>query len=395
MKNKKDKHMNIVAIIPARGESKRIPRKNVLPFAGIPLIAHSILHASGARLVDRVYVTTDDEEIKKVAEHYGASVIDRPKEFSGDRSTSEDALKHALGVIKENDSINPDYVVFLQCTSPLREDDDIDNAIEKIRNGKADSLFSVCRNHGLIWAKKGDNLTALNYDSQNRKMEQDMDEQYRENGSIYIFKPDVLEKHNNRFAPNNTIYEMSFVNSFQVDTEDDVKIVNLLLGSRKPIIKKEVPENIGLIVFDFDGVMTDNKVKVDEKGEESVVCNRGDGLGIDAIRKAGIPMIILSTETNEVVAHRAKKLNLECHQGIGNKKEYLEKYLKEKMIDPKRVVYVGNDVNDVPSFDVVGYVIAPRDSHREVLDKADIILSKNGGEGVVRELSDLLLKKYE
>ncbi|MBI2288033.1 MAG: acylneuraminate cytidylyltransferase family protein, partial [Chloroflexi bacterium] len=121
--------MKSIAIIPARGGSKRIPRKNLLLLGGKPLLAYSIEHARQARRVDRTMVSTDDDEIAAVARQYGAEVVKRPPELSTDTATSEDALLHVLGYLEGKEHFTPDIVVFLQCTSPLRKPDDIDNAI--------------------------------------------------------------------------------------------------------------------------------------------------------------------------------------------------------------------------------------------------------------------------
>ena len=193
----KNKHS--IAIIPARGGSKSIPKKNIVDFMGKPLLAWSIEDAKGSAFVDEVYVSTDDKDIAKVSEMYGAKVIWRPEEISGDFSPSEEALKHALGEIGKTDQEKIDYVVFLQATSPLRETKDIDNAIKKIIAEDADSLFSGAEiGDFFIWRRNGDTLESLNYDYKERKRRQDFGEQFVENGSIYIFKPEILFAHNNR-----------------------------------------------------------------------------------------------------------------------------------------------------------------------------------------------------
>ena len=140
------------------------------------------------------------------------------------------------------------------------------------------------------------------------------------------------------------------------------------------------PSTIDLVVFDFDGVMTDNTVKVFADGQEYVDVNRSDGLGIDALRKAGVPMMVLSTEKHPVVAARCKKLQLPCHQGIENKRSYLETYLEEHGIDAGHVAYLGNDTNDLACLQFVGFPAVVAE-----------VLEKKGGHGAVREFCDKLL----
>ncbi|MCA9370451.1 MAG: HAD hydrolase family protein [Candidatus Peregrinibacteria bacterium] len=151
------------------------------------------------------------------------------------------------------------------------------------------------------------------------------------------------------------------------------------------------PSDIQLAVFDFDGVMTDNTVKVFADGSEYVEVNRSDGLGIDALRNAGMPMMVLSTEKHPVVAARCKKLQIPCHQGIGDKRSYLEAYLNEQKIDPKHVAYLGNDTNDLACLQFVGFPVVVADAHPDVLSAAKIVLKKKGGDGAVREFCDKLL----
>jgi len=154
--------------------------------------------------------------------------------------------------------------------------------------------------------------------------------------------------------------------------------------------RSSVPGKIDLIVFDFDGVFTDNKVLVMEDGKEAVYCNRADGLGIDIIKKYGIPMIIISTETNLVVAARARKLGLRVEQGVSDKKDFLINYVKKENYDLNNIVYIGNDINDLEAMKIVGCPVAPIDSDEEVKRIAKIVVNKRGGDGVVKELARIL-----
>ncbi|NOZ07567.1 MAG: HAD hydrolase family protein [FCB group bacterium] len=149
-------------------------------------------------------------------------------------------------------------------------------------------------------------------------------------------------------------------------------------------------EQIELVVYDFDGVMTDNRVMVDEEGREAVVVNRGDGLAVAELRRLKIRQIILSTEKNPVVSRRAEKLKIPCLQGSSDKKDTLIKHLKKHNINKEQVIYFGNDINDLEVMQWVGFSIAPADAHPEIKKIADLILSSGGGEGVIREFLDLI-----
>lgn len=145
---------------------------------------------------------------------------------------------------------------------------------------------------------------------------------------------------------------------------------------------------IDALVFDFDGVLTDNKVLVHQDGSESVLCNRGDGLGFDVLRKLQIPTYILSSETNPVVSQRAKKLKTDVIQGTSNKLEALAKLCNEEHYDINKIFFIGNDLNDYHAMKACGYSACPSDSHPKIKQISSHVLSSGGGAGVVRELLD-------
>lgn len=148
--------------------------------------------------------------------------------------------------------------------------------------------------------------------------------------------------------------------------------------------------DLHLLVYDFDGVMTDNKLYLDEHGKEMVQCNRADGLGVNLIKEMGFPQMILSTEKNQVVAKRAEKLGVEVLHGVGDKKAVLIECCKDKGIELQNVLYVGNDTNDYEAMMLVGTRVCPADSHPEIKKISSFVTESKGGEGVVRELADWL-----
>jgi len=149
--------------------------------------------------------------------------------------------------------------------------------------------------------------------------------------------------------------------------------------------------DIDLIVYDFDGVMTDNRVIVFQDGNEAVIVNRADGLGVDHFRNLGIPQLILSTETNPVVKARAAKLHLEVIASCKDKKIAIEKYCVQRGYDLNRVMYIGNDLNDLDVMEIVGFPVAPADVHPKIKKLARLTTEAKGGDGVVRELADYLM----
>jgi YrbI family 3-deoxy-D-manno-octulosonate 8-phosphate phosphatase len=384
--------METVCIIPARGGSKGIPGKNIMDFCGKPLLVWSILQAQQAKMVSAVYVTSDDEAILRVAEDFGAIPIRRPDELSTDTATSEAALLHALDYIEKERVKRIDVVVFLQATSPLRESEDIDGAVQKLINENADSLFSSARLEDFfIWQETEEGLKGLNFDYARRLRRQDVKPQYVENGSIYLFKPDVLKTTNNRLSGRIATYEMDFWKTWEIDSLEDKALCEWYFMNR--LMKRFTnltPSLIDLIVYDFDGVMTDNRVLTLQDGTEAVFANRSDGLAVNMIKEMGIKQVIISMETNSVVKARAEKIGIDCLQGIGDKLDILKKYLAENNIDKDKVAFIGNEINDVAAMAYVGLPVAPADAYPEVKNLSKIVLKTKGGYGVVREFFDLL-----
>ena len=219
----------VIAIILARGGSKGIPRKNVLDFCGKPLIAWSILQALNTPEIDEVYLSSDSEEIRSVAEEYGAKTIARPDEIAGDTAKSESAIVHAFEVLGTSQEI----VLMLEPTAPLRKPDDFSNAIQQFRAEGWDSGFSGAKLADFLIWKRNDQgmLESINYDYRKQGPRQTRQPDYVENGAIYFFKPEIFLKYNNRFGGKIGIYMMDFWQSFEIDDPDDWTFVELLFKS--------------------------------------------------------------------------------------------------------------------------------------------------------------------
>lgn len=147
---------------------------------------------------------------------------------------------------------------------------------------------------------------------------------------------------------------------------------------------------VELVFFDFDGVFTDNSVFVSSDGIESVRCWRSDGLGLSRLRQLGVATMIVSTETNPVVSKRAEKLKIECHQAIEDKAAHIRKICADRGLSLDRAAFVGNDINDIPALEIAGLSVVVADAYPEAIEHADLILSKPGGYGAVREFCDMI-----
>ncbi len=385
-----------IAIIPARGGSKGIPRKNLLPFAGLPLLAHSIEHARAAQQVDLVVVTTDDDEIAAVAERHEATVVRRPSAIAGDEATSESALLHALDVVESDLDVEVGLVVFLQATSPMRPPDVIDRAVGLVRDGTYDSVLTASAQHSFTWEATAEGARSLTYDHRQRPRRQDLPAaRWEENGSVYVTTAAGLRRSGNRLSGRIGIVEMHPLDSFQIDEPGDVELLEsihrLRVDQLESTVRPRLLADIALLVLDFDGVLTDNMVVVSEDGLESVRCNRSDGWGIARLREAGVEVVIMSTEKNAVVEARARKLSVEAFSAIDDKAAALQRLIEREGINAGGVAFVGNDVNDLPAMAVAGLAIAVADAVPDVRRAAHFVTEQAGGQGAVREVCDLLI----
>lgn len=380
--------MNI-AIIPARSGSKGIADKNIRPFCGVPLLARTIRAAKAAASVDRVVVSTDSESYAALARGEGAEVVIRPPELSADEASSESALLHALQETKAE----PRWIVFLQCTSPFTRAEDVDRLVGAAEAAGADSGLTAVASHSFVWRNAGDGgVTGVNHDKSVRLRRQDRDAEFVENGAVYVMDGKGFARHRHRFFGKTVLSEMPEWTRLEIDSANDWAAAEAVFRARMRLGAGTLPEHVALVVFDFDGVMTDNRVLVDQDGKESVFCDRGDGMGVDRLLAAGVPALILSKERNPVVEARAAKLKLPVAQSVDRKSDFLSMWCREKGIDPGQVVYVGNDLNDLECFDLVGCSVAVADAVPEVLERADLVLSRPGGRGAVREICEAVLQ---
>lgn len=220
---------NTIAIIPARGGSKGVPKKNIKDLNGKPLIAYSIEQALATKKIDKVVVSTDCDDIANVSKKYGAEVIKRPDNLSGDFASSEEALIHTLKELSKDGWV-ASFVVFLQCTSPLRGSADIANCLDLVTSGRFDSSLSVVENHKFLWRTDlQGNAIPVNYDPHNRKMRQEIEE-YQENGSIYVMKAEDLVATKCRLNGVVGVHVMAEETGYEIDTSVDFKIIEQLMS---------------------------------------------------------------------------------------------------------------------------------------------------------------------
>ncbi|MDT3345237.1 acylneuraminate cytidylyltransferase [Microbacterium aquilitoris] len=376
-----------IAIIPARGGSKGVPGKNVARVGGVPLVVRAVraAHASGA--VDLVVVSTDDEAIAAAARAAGARVIARPADISGDTASSESALLHALDVLAD-DGIAPRVTAFLQATSPFIPADTLGTGIAAVRSGSADSAFSARESYEFVWRRDADGAaSALGHDAAHRPRRQEREPHYVETGAFYVFTTDGFRRARHRFFGRTEIVEVPEATSIEIDDPAQLRTAQALAH----LVAPAEPIAATVVVTDFDGVHTDDSAWVDAAGTEHVRVSRSDGMGVALLRRAGVPMLILSTEQNAVVRARAEKLQVEVVHGVADKASVLRQWADDRGVDLAETAYLGNDVNDLAAMALVGWPIAVADAQPEVVAAARIVLMRRGGDGAVRELADRIL----
>ena len=223
--------MRISCIVLARSGSKGISKKNIIDFCGKPLIAWTILQALGSKEVSDVWVSSDSPEILGIASFYGANTINRPKEISGDTASSEIAWKHAIEFIEKQSNESIDYVLAPQATSPIRDSSDFSNAISQIILDKSDSLLSVAEIEDFfIWKKDYQNIPySVNYDYLDRKRRQNIQKTYLENGTFYLFKPELLNDNDNRLGGDISLFVMDRYKMFQIDNFEDIELSSIIM----------------------------------------------------------------------------------------------------------------------------------------------------------------------
>src|SRR5262245_62927129 len=335
----------VLAIVPARGGSKSIPRKNVRPLAGVPLLAYSIEAGLSARLVDRVIVSTDDEEIAAVARRWGADVpFIRPAALAEDSTPDLPVFQHALHWLETHASCVPDIVVQLRPTSPLRPPDCIDRAIELLRSDPAaDSVRGVVQasqNPYKMWRiQSGDGAMVPLLDGEGpepyNRPRQDLPVTYWQTGHVDAIRAATISRKHSMSGSRILPLLIDADYTCDIDNEGDWQRIEWTLAHLdRPMVmvgeRSRLPDDVRLVVFDFDGVMTDNRVWVSEHGEEWVACNRSDGLGLESLRRLSIDAFVLSTEKNAVVGMRCAKLGLPYEQGVADKAGRLRQLLAER-----------------------------------------------------------------
>ncbi|MET8220346.1 N-acylneuraminate cytidylyltransferase [Streptomyces hirsutus] len=403
----------VLAVIPARGGSKGVPAKNLAPVGGAPLVTRAVRECRAARHVTDVVVSTDDQAIAAAARQAGAEIVMRPAAIAGDLATSEAAVLHAMDAHEALHGDRVDVVLLVQCTSPFLIREDIDGVAGAVAAQGADTAVTVAPFHGFVWrdaageepaGSRGDGGSGgfgVNHDKSFRPRRQDRPQDLLETGAAYAMDAAGFREHQHRFFGRTELVRTDPARVLEIDDPHDLAraraLAPLFDAGRPGALAADPParlpeaDDIDAVVLDFDGTQTDDRVLIDAAGQEFVSVHRGDGLGIAALRRSGLRMLVLSTEQNPVVAARARKLKIPVLHGIDRKDLALKQWCEEQGIAPERVLYVGNDVNDLPCFALVGWPVAVASAHDVVRGAARAVTTVPGGDGAIREIASWIL----
>ena len=405
----------ILAFIPARGGSKGIPRKNIRLFAGYPLIAWSIAAAKQSQLVTRVVVSTDDEEIAAVAREWRAEApFLRPNELAQDGTTDLPVFEHALKWLDAErvEGYRPDVIVQLRPTSPIRPRTMVDDAIRiLLEHADADCVRGVvpaAQNPYKMWRFDGENkplnplLEVDGIAEPYNAPRQILPPVYWQTGHIDAIRVSTITQ--KKSLTGDVIYPLLIDPKYTVDIDTltdwakyEALVYNGLEIASPRASRRTMPGTIKMIICDFDGVVTDNLVTTDQDGRESVIASRSDSMHIKRLRELGVETMIISSEPNPVVLARAQKMGVEAIHNVGmqDKGRVMREVLEQKNIKAENVIYIGNDLNDLPCFEIAGWSVAVADAYPELIRAADHVLTKTGGHGAIRELCEIVLKNLQ
>ncbi|HAR62809.1 MAG TPA: acylneuraminate cytidylyltransferase [Candidatus Margulisbacteria bacterium] len=377
----------IIALIPLRGGSKSISKKNIKLMAGKPLCAWTLESACNSGIFDKVVVSTDSQEIADVVRslNLDVEIIMRPAELATDTSSTESVMLHIA------DIVDFDVIVTIQATSPLTGPLDFVNAYKKFNAENLDSLVTGVNQKRFYWDIAG---TPLSYDPLNRPRRQDYNGVIMENGAFYITKRSVLTQSQCRLGGRIGIYEMPENTAIEIDELSDWHAVEKLIKLRQEATLHDSLKGVKLVAVDVDGVLTDSGMYYDETGKELKKFNTRDGKGIELLRERGIKTAIITGESSTITDYRAQKIKADfVYKGIQDKGAVICELALLTGIDRAAIAYIGDDLNDLSAFQCVGISVCPADAVESIKTQADLVLSKNGGQGVVRELADLILKE--
>jgi N-acylneuraminate cytidylyltransferase len=382
--------MNIVALIPARGGSKSIPHKNIREIGGKPLIYWSLHAANGCPEISHVYVATDDARISEVVKGFAfpkVSVIGRSPDTATDTASTESVL------LEFATAVPSDLIVLIQATSPLVTSVDLSAGITKVASGDCDTALSTVIQKRFLWSTTDDGLVrSMNYDPVSRPRRQDFIGYQVENGAFYVMRTEGLLATKVRLHGRIASCPMASNSYTEIDEPEDWEVVHSFLMRRSSDTLSLSLANVRILLTDVDGVLTDAGMYYADGGEELKKFNTRDGKGLELLRNKGIKVGIVTSEKTAIVSRRGEKLKLDfVSQGVADKVAEVSRILSDAGLGWENLAYIGDDLNDLGVLSRAGVSATPADAMLACRRSAQYVCIKNGGEGCVREICDLIL----
>ena len=384
-----------VAFIPVRGGSKSIPLKNIKLMAGKPLVYWTAKAACECKYTDKVFICTDSDRIREAVEAFRSEdrcfskleVVSRSAESATDTASTEFVM---LEFAKQHDF---DNIALVQATSPLLEAADLDKGFELFSGDGTDSVMSVVHQYRFNWKyNESGFIVPTNYDVFRRPRRQEFSGYLVENGAFYITSKERLVSTKNRVSGNIRAVEMCDESFLEIDEPSDWLIIEGLMRERELKRKQGKAPEIKMLLTDVDGCLTDGGMYYSEKGDELKKFNTRDGMAFRLLREKGIITGIITSENVELNRRRAEKLKLDIYlPGCKDKAAAITQLSEQYHIPLENVLYVGDDINDIEALKIAGMPCCPRDANKEVLQYAKYVTKASGGEGVIREITDMMI----
>ena len=389
--------MNVI-FIPVRGGSKSIPLKNIKVLNGKPLIYWALKASLFCKYADKVYISTDSDEIKEVVKSlitdkelsnfdHKLSIVDRSNDTATDTASTESAM------LEFAEHYEFDNICLVQATSPLLRAEDLNNGFEVFSQENVDSVLSVVKQKRFNWHINNKGYAEpINYDYNNRPRRQEFDGYYVENGAFYITSKENLLKSKNRISGNIKLVEMNECSYYEIDEPDDFLLIESIMKLKRNDISID-KSKIKMVLSDVDGCLTDGGMYYSEKGDEIKKFNAKDGMAFSLLKEKGYITGIVTGENVDLNKRRVVKIGLDVYEyGTKDKLETLNKICKQYNISMENILYIGDDNNDIDILKNVGISCCPNDAIDEVKRLSTIKLKTNGGHGVVREVLDFLIE---
>lgn len=379
------------AFIPVRGGSKSIPLKNIREIAGKPLVYWTAKAANDCNIIDKVYVSTDSDVIRKTVEGFAlekVAVIGRSDETATDMASTESVM------LEFANNYEFDTIFLIQATSPLLTSTDLLGGYQLYNEEDTDSVLSVVRQKRFCW-KMGDSGLAepVNYDIYCRPRRQEFSGYLVENGAFYITGRKRLLETRNRISGRIRAYEMDESTYFEIDEPDDWEIIEAQLKSRKRAVNFS---SIKMFLTDCDGCLTDGGMYYSEYGDELKKFNAKDGMGFQLLREKGVLTGIITGENVELNRRRGIKLKLDIYEaGVQDKLAVVRALCEKYRVGMNQVAYIGDDINDLAVVQAVGLGCCVADGMEEVKMEADYVTRARGGEGAVREVVERIIAEIK